>query len=133
MLVEELILHFLPLVFERYTVKSKSLIRIIRNADIDVDEAFYDEDLDYRDSMEKLIRTRRRLCPVKLEHSRVLDVTIIENLRKELGIGADQVYFSEAPLELSFFADPGFSERKRELFLKRECRSSRHASAMICL
>lgn len=103
MLVEELILHFLPLVFERYTVKSKSLIRIIRNADIDVDEAFYDEDLDYRDSMEKLIRTRRRLCPVKLEHSRVLDVTIIENLRKELGIGADQVYFSEAPLELSFF------------------------------
>ena len=98
MLVEELILHFLPLVFERYTVKSKSLIRIIRNADIDVDEAFYDEDLDYRDSMEKLIRTRRRLCPVKLEHSRVLDVTIIENLRKELGIGADQVYRNDLPV-----------------------------------
>lgn len=120
MLVEELILHFLPLVFERYTVKSKSLIRIIRNADIDVDEAFYDEDLDYRDSMEKLIRTRRRLCPVKLEHSRVLDVTIIENLRKELGIGADQVYFSEAPLELSFFSQIQDSLReKRELFFEK--------------
>ena len=125
MLVEELILHFLPLVFERYTVKSKSLIRIIRNADIDVDEAFYDEDLDYRDSMEKLIRTRRRLCPVKLEHSRVLDVTIIENLRKELGIGADQVYFSEAPLELSFFSQIQDSLReKRELFFEKR---------MICL
>ena len=120
MLAEELILHFLPLVFERYTVKSKSLIRIIRNADIDVDEAFYDEDLDYRDSMEKLIRTRRRLCPVKLEHSRVLDVTIIENLRKELGIGADQVYFSEAPLELSFFSQIQDSLReKRELFFEK--------------
>ena len=120
MLVEELILHFLPLVFERYTVKSKSLIRIIRNADIDVDEAFYDEDLDYRDSMEKLIRTRRRLCPVKLEHSRVLDVTIIENLRKELGIGADQVYFSEAPLELSFFSQIQDSLReKKELFFEK--------------
>ena len=120
MLSEELILHFLPLVFERYTVKSKSLIRIIRNADIDVDEAFYDEDLDYRDSMEKLIRTRRRLCPVKLEHSRVLDVTIIENLRKELGIGADQVYFSEAPLELSFFSQIQDSLReKRELFFEK--------------
>ena len=107
-------------VFERYTVKSKSLIRIIRNADIDVDEAFYDEDLDYRDSMEKLIRTRRRLCPVKLEHSRVLDVTIIENLRKELGIGADQVYFSEAPLELSFFSQIQDSLReKRELFFEK--------------
>ena len=85
-----------------------------------MDEAFYDEDLDYRDSMEKLIRTRRRLCPVKLEHSRVLDVTIIENLRKELGIGADQVYFSEAPLELSFFSQIQDSLReKRELFFEK--------------
>lgn len=119
-LVEELILHFLPMVFERYTVKSKSLIRIIRNADIDVDEAFYDEDLDYRDSMEKLIRTRRKLCPVKLEHSRVLDVTIIENLRKELGISPEQVYYSEAPLELSFFSRIQDSLRnKRELFFEK--------------
>ena len=119
-LVEELILHFLPLVFERYTVKSKSLIRIIRNADIDVDEAFYDEDLDYRDSMEKLIRTRRKLCPVKLEHSRVLDVTIIENLRRELGISPEQVYYSEAPLELSFFSRIQDSLRdKRELFFEK--------------
>ena len=37
MLVEELILHFMPEIFEKYTVKSKSLIRIIRNADIDID------------------------------------------------------------------------------------------------
>ncbi len=119
-LVEELILHFLPMVFERYTVKSKSLIRIIRNADIDVDEAFYDEDLDYRDSMEKLIRMRRKLCPVKLEHSRVLDVTIIENLRKELGISPEQVYYSEAPLELSFFSRIQDSLRdKRELFFEK--------------
>ena len=119
-LVEELILHFLPMVFERYTIKSKSLIRIIRNADIDVDEAFYDEDLDYRDSMEKLIRTRRKLCPVKLEHSRVLDVTIIENLRKELGISPEQVYYSEAPLELSFFSRIQDSLRdKRELFFEK--------------
>lgn len=119
-LVEELILHFLPLVFERYTVKSKSLIRIIRNADIDVDEAFYDEDLDYRDSMEKLIRTRRKLCPVKLEHSRVLDDTVIEKLRRELALFPEQVFFSEAPLELSFFSQVQDSLRdRRELFFER--------------
>ena len=46
MLVEELILHFMPQIFSKYTIKSKSLIRIIRNADIDVDDAFYDEELD---------------------------------------------------------------------------------------
>lgn len=54
MLVEELILHFMPIIFEKYQIKSKSLIRIIRNADIDVDEAVDDEDTDYRDMMEKL-------------------------------------------------------------------------------
>ena len=46
MLIEELILHFLPKIFKKYSVKSKSLIRIIRNADIDMDEAFYDEEMD---------------------------------------------------------------------------------------
>lgn len=119
-LVEELILHFLPLIYNHYTVKSKSLIRIIRNADIDVDDAFYDEDLDYRDSMEKLIRTRRKLCPVKLEHSRVLDDTVIEKLREELGLFPEQVFFSEAPLELSFLGRIQDALReKRELFYGR--------------
>lgn len=69
MLVEELILHFMPIIFEKYQIKSKSLIRIIRNADIDVDEAVDDEDTDYRDMMEKLIRQRKKLCPVKMEYS----------------------------------------------------------------
>ncbi|MBP3488557.1 MAG: polyphosphate kinase 1 [Roseburia sp.] len=115
-LVEELILHFLPLVFERYTIKSKSLIRIIRNADIDVDEAFYDEDLDYRDSMEKLIRVRKRLCPVKLEHSRVLDDTVIEKLRRELGLFPEQVFFSETPLETSFLSKIQDSLRENRNF-----------------
>lgn len=119
-LVEELILHFLPLVFERYTIKSKSLIRIIRNADIDVDEAFYDEDLDYRDSMEKLIRVRKRLCPVKLEHSRVLDDTVIERLRKELGLFPEQVFFSETPLETSFLSQvQDYLRENRSFFYER--------------
>lgn len=62
MLVEELILHFMPDIFDKYQIRSKSLIRIIRNADIDIDVAFFDEDLDYRNNMEKLIKQRRKLC-----------------------------------------------------------------------
>lgn len=102
MLVEELILHFMPAIFDKYQIKSKSLIRIIRNADIDVDEAFFDEELDYRDSMERLIKQRRKLCPVKMEYSRVLDEKIIRNLCKELNLKKEQIYYSESPLELSF-------------------------------
>ena len=51
MLAEELILHFLPMVFDKYRVQEKSLIRITRNADIDAD-SIYDEDLNYREHME---------------------------------------------------------------------------------
>lgn len=120
MLVEELILHYIPEVFDHYEVKSKSLIRIIRNADIDVDEAFDDEELDYRDCMKKLISTRKKLCPVKLEHSRVLDDTVIEHLRRDLGIFKDQVFHTETPLELSFFFQIQNALReKKELFYEK--------------
>lgn len=79
MLSEELILHFLPKVFSGYRVVSKSLIRVTRNADIDAD-ALYDEDLDYREFMAKLIKRRRRLAPVRLELSRELDGDIVKTL-----------------------------------------------------
>ena len=120
MLVEELILHFLPVIFKKYNIKSKSLIRIIRNADIDVDEAFYDEDLDYRDTMEKLVKERRKLCPVKLEYTRVLDEKVITSLCKELKLDKEQVFYSESPLELSFISRIQDDLRsKKELFFAR--------------
>lgn len=120
MLVEELILHYIPEVFDHYEVKSKSLIRIIRNADIDVDEAFDDEELDYRDCMKKLISTRKKLCPVKLEHSRVLDDTVIEHLRRDLGLFKDQVFHTETSLELSFlFQIQNALREKKELFYEK--------------
>ena len=120
MLVEELILHYISEVFDHYEVKSKSLIRIIRNADIDVDEAFDDEELDYRDCMKKLISTRKKLCPVKLEHSRVLDDTVIEHLRRDLGLFKDQVFHTETPLELSFlFQIQNALREKKELFYEK--------------
>lgn len=120
MLVEELILHFMPIIFEKYQIKSKSLIRIIRNADIDVDEAVDDEDTDYRDMMEKLIRQRKKLCPVKMEYSRVLDEKIIHNLCKELNLNHEQIYYSETPLELSFvFGLQDALRNNKNLFYER--------------
>ena len=48
MLIEDLILHYIGKVFKGYKVKGKSLLKVVRNADIDADAA-YDEDLDYRE------------------------------------------------------------------------------------
>lgn len=103
MLVEELILHFLPIVFKQYTVGEKAVIRITRNADIDADSV-YDEDLDYRELMEQLIRSRKRLSPVRLEYSRPLTKKTVNRLSALLNLEASQAFLTETPLNLSFFS-----------------------------
>lgn len=121
MLVEELILHFMSDIFEKYTIKSKALIRIIRNADIDIDEDFYDEDISYRESMEKLLKVRKKLCPVKMEYSRHLDEKVIKVLCKELKLKKEQVFYSESPLELSFINKiRDILRNRKELFYPRK-------------
>lgn len=98
---EALILHFLPKVFSRYKVVSKSLIRLTRNADIDAD-SLYDEDLDYREFMNRLIKRRRRLAPVRLELSRELNGDVVQSLCAYTDVNPDCVFRSHSPLDLSF-------------------------------
>ena len=74
-LSEELILHFLPLLYKGYKVTSKTLARITRNADIDAD-LIYDEDLNYRDHMAEVVKKRKKLAPVRLELLGVLVVLL---------------------------------------------------------
>ena len=101
MLAEELILHYLPSVFSKYKVTEKSIICVTRNADIDADR-MYDEDSNYREYMEELIKQRRRLCPIRLEMTRSLDTTITDRLCQILELEPDQVFLSRSPLDLSF-------------------------------
>ena len=119
MLAEELILHFIPKVFEGYYVKSKSLLRVTRNADIDAD-ALYDEDIDYREFMVELIKKRRRLAPVRLELSRELDGEIVDTLCTYMDVPREYVFRSNTPLDLSFlFQIQDILRQKTELFYGR--------------
>ena len=101
MLSEELILHFLPKMFKSYEIREKALLRITRNADIDT-ETIYDEDLDYRDAMENLIKQRRRMNPVRMELSRELNKKMISSLCKELHVDKEHVFLTRVPLDMSF-------------------------------
>lgn len=103
-LSEELILHFMPDIFSHHTIKSKTLIRIIRSADIDTEENSITKEEDYRKAMEKLIRKRSRLQPVKMEFSRLMDPAVISRLCEYLKLDEAQVFHSEAPLKLSFLS-----------------------------
>lgn len=120
MLREELILHYIPAVFEHYQIKSKSLIRIIRNADIDPDEEMYDDDTDFRQVMEQLISRRRKLCPIKLEYTRLMDESVLDTLCKYLQLKKKHIFHSEAPLDLSFFSTiRDILRNQKELFFDK--------------
>lgn len=101
LLSEELILQFLSKFFKNYSVKEKSLIRVTRNADIDT-EMIYDEDLDYRDAMENLIKERKRMNPVRMEFTGTLNKKMMHALCKTIHVEKEHVFRSDVPLDLSF-------------------------------
>ena len=101
MLVEELILHFLPKVYKGYKVLEKSVIRVTRNADIDFN-AVYDEDLDYRDKMAQIVKLRKKLAPVRLELSRDINEDMVKQVCEYAEMEEPHVFLNQAPLDLSF-------------------------------
>ena len=118
-LSENLILHYIGKVFKGYKVIGKSLIRVVRNADIDAD-ALYDEDLDYREFMADLMKERKKLSPVRLDMSREIDGSVVETLCKYLDVAPERVFRSDAPLDLSFvFQIEDHLRMNPELFYER--------------
>ena len=102
-LSEELILHFISKIFKGYTIKTKSLLRVTRNADIDSD-ALYDEDLDYREFMSELMKERKKLAPVRMELSRNMDEAIVHTIRRYLDLDRTRLFYGKSPLDLSFLS-----------------------------
>ena len=118
-LSENIVLHYIGKVFKGYKVIGKSLIRVVRNADIDAD-ALYDEDLDYREFMADLMKERKKLSPVRLDMSREIDGSVVESLCRYMDVSPKRVFSSEAPLDLSFvFTIQDHLRMNPELFYER--------------
>ncbi len=118
-LSENLLLHYAGKVFKGYTVKRKSLVRIVRSADIDAD-ALYDEDLDYREFMADLMKERKKLLPVRLDFSREMDIYAVQDLCQYLNVSTERVFWEEVPMDLSFFEKiKDLLRMKPELFYEK--------------
>lgn len=94
---DEVILHYFEEIFPGYKVIEKSLIRIIRNGDLD-EERVLDEELDYRSHMAEVIKMRKKLAPVKLEISRELSQSVIDDLCELLKLDTEWVFRIKTPL-----------------------------------
>lgn len=119
MLSEELILHFVSKLYSKYEVCEKAIMRVTRNADIDTSDV-YDEDLDYRDVMEHLLKKRSRLSPVRVELSRKINEKAKEELSNYLEIGMNHIINVDTPLDLSFVSElQDYLSNQPELFYER--------------
>ena len=127
MLSEELILHFVSKLYSKYLVREKAIMRVTRNADIDVEEMYDDDDLDYRDVMEKLIKKRTKLTPVRVELSRKINNQAKTELSNYLMVDVNHFIDVETPLDLSFvFELQNYLADRTELFYKK--RSPRNSA-----
>lgn len=119
MLSEELILHFVSKLYPKHTIREKAIMRVTRNADIDASE-IYDEDMDYRNMMEQMIKQRSRLNPVRVELSRKINDEAKIELSQFLEIGLNHIINVKTPLDLSFvFALQSYLRDQPELFYQK--------------
>ncbi len=96
-LLEDVIAAHLDQVFPGLTVVETSAFRVTRNEDLEVDADA--EDLLH--ALERELSRRRFGAPVRLEVADDMSDRVLELLVRELGITADEVYRSAAPLDLS--------------------------------
>ena len=103
-LIEELILRYAKLVWGNFEIVGKCIFRVTRNADLDIEEGLFDHDVDFRDIMSKLVKKRKKLCPVRLEFQGNTDKDIVSAIGKILKIDDEFVFKQTAPLSMDFIS-----------------------------
>ena len=112
-LLEEVIKHYLGVLFQHYDVECACTYRIMRNADFEIDE---DETEDLLSEIQKQIKKRQRGDVIRLEIEDSVDKRVLKILKKELDIADDGIYYINGPLDLTFcmkmYSLPGFDAFK---------------------
>ncbi len=115
--LEEVIERNISKLFLNYDVLSSCPFRIMRNADLTIEE---EEAEDLLKEIEKQIRKRQWGEVIRLEIEAGMDKRLLKILKKELGVLAEDIYHISGPLDLTFlmkmYGLPGFEALKRKGF-----------------
>lgn len=106
-LVEELLLHFIELIFGKLAPQEACVFRVTRNADINVEEGMFDHDIDYRVVMGELLKKRRKLAAVRVQVYGENSAAVQAFLQEKLLLPAEQCVVQKTPVELSFLRKLG--------------------------
>ncbi len=101
-LIEDVIYQFADEIFSKYNLKSKNIIRVTRNADISLDEAYFDHDIDWIKVMSALMQKRKKLRPVRLQSKQTLKGSVKNILNTHIDAHPSAFYIESSPLDLSF-------------------------------
>lgn len=120
-LLEEIIERNISKLFLNYDVLCAHPFRIMRNADLTIDE---DEAEDLLKEIEKQVKKRAWGQAIRLEVSDDMDSKLLKYLKKELDIIDNGVYKINGPLDLTFlmklYGLEGFDELRSPKFIPKE-------------
>ncbi len=117
-LLEEVIERNIPKLFLNYDVYCAYPYRIMRNADLTIDE---EEAADLLKEIEKQIRRRQWGEVIRLEVADDIDPRLMEILKRELSVRDDNIYRINGPIDLTFlmkhYGLEGFDHLKKKAYV----------------
>lgn len=100
--LENIVLEYTEQLFAPYTVLEKAVFCVTRNADVNPDDEVFADESDYRKRMQKVLRQRRRLAPVRLELSSPISKKFSAYFMDKLGLQPMQIYRTNAPMNMGY-------------------------------
>ena len=98
-LLEDVIERYVSRLFLNYDIVSSCQFRIMRNADLTIDE---DEAADLLKEIERQIKKRQWGEVIRLEINEACDEQLVAILKNELFIKEEDIYYINGPLDLTF-------------------------------
>ena len=99
---ENVVYDFADEIFSGYNVKSKSIIKITRNFDLDADSELADEFDDYKDKMKMILKKRKRQSVVRLESNNKIADDVLSFLLDELDLNKKAYFIVKSPLNMKY-------------------------------
>ena len=116
--VSELIAHYVPQLFKKEAVREVCVLRLTRNADVFIEDDLHSFDADFRASVEKMLRKRKRQLPVRLQVDGKPSKSFLSLLQRSFSVSDRNCFVGSVPFELGFgselrhTAEMKFDERK---------------------
>ena len=101
-LTAEMVAYYAPLLFKKREVRESVLLQVTRNADVFIEDDLNSFDADFRASMEKMLRKRKRQQPVRMVINGKPSTKLRAMLIKALKVPEQNVFVQRVPFDLSF-------------------------------